>query len=85
MSTECADWAAKQSTGNPDAKLLLVLMAMDVDKGVPGAASFRLAYRAEMPEPVVNEALTELLHKELVEVVDDEQGFPVYAPKGWLE
>ncbi len=46
--SSCSEWAVAQKTGSPDFKLLLVLLAFDIDMGEPGATAARLGRRAEM-------------------------------------
>ena len=82
----CSDWAAAQTTGSSDAKLLLMLLTFDIDKGKPGATMLRLAYRAEMSDGfAVGAAIRILTAWGLIEIVGTDRGNSVYAPKGWLK
>lgn len=81
--SNASDWAAAQSPGSPNAKLVLLLMALHVDKGEAGVPFGQLARQAEMSRDKTSRALELLESLEMIGLFDDGHGCNVYAPK-WL-
>lgn len=81
----CSDWAADQTPGDPRAKLILMLLAFDIDAGEPGATPSRLASRSGMFVSTTIQALRLLQLFDLVEIDGAVDGVALYAPKGWQE
>lgn len=75
------DWAAEQRPGSPNAKLLLVLLCLDIDLGIAGATHARLARRAEMPLEDSLPAIQLLENLGLIEQVGVDRGNFMYAPR----
>jgi hypothetical protein len=78
-----SDWAADQNPGVPGAKLILMLLAFDIDKGEAGATHERLTQRAQMSDLHTSRALELLEELNLIEVVGTENGCVMFAPR-WL-
>lgn len=86
LYSNCTEWAAAQRPNSPHAKLVLMLIALDTDAGIPEVSTGSLTARAEMTSTQLDWALEHLLHLELIEAVGVTEAAheQAYAPKGWL-